>query len=400
MSRPALPDGLSDGLSDLGIAWTAGLPSGWGTYGLNLALEARLAGVRPHLFFLPDSLPLDPARRFVLEPALRDHVRLRHLLDSHGGGAFPYPVLHALGDRLSFPPETRHLNGRPDIGVVFLEHTDIPPENLETAAGLARVITGSTFNHRALAEAGLTNLAFCPQGIDPALFHPAPRRGLFAGRFAVFAGGKLEYRKGQDITLAAFKTFARRHPEALLVTAWHNRWPASLASIANAPHSQGQPRHRPDGSLDIAGWAADNGLDPAQVLDLGELDHRLTAPILRECDAALLPSRCEGGTNLVAMEAMACGLPVILSANTGHLDLIGPERCLSLDSQIDLGQISGTPGLAGWGDSLPDEATAALENLHADPDLRHRLGTTAARFMAGWTWGAQIRRLLDALAGV
>ena len=38
-------------------------------------------------------------------------------------------------------------------------------------------------------------------------------------RFLIFSGGKMELRKGQDIVLAAFKIFARRHPEATLVTA-------------------------------------------------------------------------------------------------------------------------------------------------------------------------------------
>jgi hypothetical protein len=41
--------------------------------------------------------------------------------------------------------------------------------------------------------------------------------------------------------------------------------------------------------------------------------------ILREIDVAVVPNRFEGGTNLVAMECMACGMPVILSANTGYL---------------------------------------------------------------------------------
>ena len=44
--------------------------------------------------------------------------------------------------------------------------------------------------------------------------------------------------------------------------------------------------------------------------------------VLRRADVALFPNRCEGGTNLVAMEAAAVGVPVVLSANTGHLDVI------------------------------------------------------------------------------
>src|SRR3546814_1575573 len=57
------------------------------------------------------------------------------------------------------------------------------------------------------------------------------------------------------------------------------------------------------------------------------------APIVREMDAALFLSRCEGGTNLVAMECMACGVPTVLSANTGHLDLVGSGVCIPLETQ-------------------------------------------------------------------
>ena len=44
--------------------------------------------------------------------------------------------------------------------------------------------------------------------------------------------------------------------------------------------------------------------------------------LLKQADLAVFPNRCEGGTNLVAMEAIACGIPTLLSANSGHLDLM------------------------------------------------------------------------------
>ena len=48
--------------------------------------------------------------------------------------------------------------------------------------------------------------------------------------------------------------------------------------------------------------------------------------VLHEADVALFPNRAEGGTNLVAMECLASGIPTILSANTGHLDLLRGDR--------------------------------------------------------------------------
>ena len=44
--------------------------------------------------------------------------------------------------------------------------------------------------------------------------------------------------------------------------------------------------------------------------------------LIKQADVAVFASRCEGGTNLMAMETLACGVPTLISANTGHLDLL------------------------------------------------------------------------------
>ena len=78
--------------------------------------------------------------------------------------------------------------------------------------------------------------------------------------------------------------------------------------------------------MNIGPWAVANGLDAGQIIDIGTLPNHAMGRVLQEMDVALFPNRCEGGTNLVAMECMACSLPTIVSANTGHLDLVA-NRC-------------------------------------------------------------------------
>ena len=111
-------------------------------------------------------------------------------------------------------------------------------------------------------------------------------------------------------------------------------------------------------------------------------------------------SRCEGGTNLVAMECMASGLPVILSRNTGHLDLIGDGNCYTLDLQLPMGEITGRPELAGWGESVIDEIVEKLEAAYTDRTEAAKRGAAAAEFMKGWGWPAQIDRLLAAIRDI
>jgi glycosyltransferase involved in cell wall biosynthesis len=378
-------------LERIAIGWEVGLPSGWGMYGLNLALDLVRRGIDPALLFVAESLRGHPP------PVLAAAIARGH---RPYGSALDFPLLQALGDRLDLPDQLRGLTGQPTVGVAFCESAVIPKANLAALADFAGFIAGSSWNAALLESHGLTRVRFCPQGVDLDLFKPAPSRPLFPGRFAVFSGGKLEYRKGQDLVIAAFKKFRARHADALLVTAWHNPWPAAAAEMAKSPHVTGAPPVR-DGRLDVDAWLGANGIDARDYVDLGAVGHAVLPEVLHGVDVALLPSRCEGGTNLVAMECMACGIPTILSRNTGHLDLIGadngPGNCYVLDFQIPLGEVTGRADLNGWGESSIDEIVAKLDAVYADRTEAKRRGANGATFMQGWGWPAQIDRLLDAV---
>jgi glycosyltransferase involved in cell wall biosynthesis len=121
--------------------------------------------------------------------------------------------------------------------------------------------------------------------------------------------------------------------------------------------------------------------------------------IVREADVALFPNRCEGGTNLVAMECMAAGVPTIVSANTGHLDLTATGGCFALTNQRPTRKPTRYfTGVDGWGESDVDEIVALLERLHADRALAVDRAAAGAAAMASLTWESQIRTLLSAIA--
>ena len=123
-------------------------------------------------------------------------------------------------------------------------------------------------------------------------------------------------------------------------------------------------------------------------------DARDVPQFIRCADTARAPNRCEGGTNLVAMECMACGVPAILSGNTGHRDLLAvPGAALRLERQAP---ISGEM-FADWGESDPDEIVAHLEWAFAHRAEAAKIGAAGAAVMADWGWPTKIDALFAAL---
>src|SRR6185295_10085295 len=331
---------------------------------------------------------------------MKESADLERLLSAKSGGDIPLNgiVIHAVGNALRSAASTgcERIKASAQLAAVFFEDTDLNAEARAQAAKFELIIAGSSWNADVLRGSGINHTTLVLQGVDPTLFHEAPRSGLFGDRFLVFSGGKLEPRKGQDLVLMAFKRFAARHPEAMLVTAWHSPWP-KIATMVGSEHGLAPVRFHETGYVDVVRWAADNGVKEAQVFDIGLVSNWLMPTILREMDAALFMNRCEGGTNLVAMECMACGVPTILSANTGHLDLLRDGAARALTRQSKPRTPAGIGGIDGWGESDVEEAVEALEAIYADRAAAAETGRRGAELLAGMGWARQTGLLKDAI---
>lgn len=383
--------------------WGVSALHGWGVYGLNLLRHwPKVAGapawcgaeIHSDTFIGMDPLTLRAIAPVVVASgqklAAGEFAPIRET-------PFDGIVLHSMGNRFNGTagPGMPTLAARTVAAAVFFEDTTLPNAQ-ENAARFSVIITGSTWCEEVFRANGVTNVATVIQGIEPSIFHPAPRAGALDGRFAVFSGGKLEFRKGQDLVVLAFRAFAERHPEAILVTAWHSPWPA-IARTLDCGRAGTVP-FLENGQFDAAGWAKANGIPEHQFFDLGRIPNHSMARVLNEVDVGLFPNRCEGGTNLVAMECMACGMPVIVSNNTGHKDLVNTGAPFTLTKQEPVSLIGA--GTDGWGESDVDEIVEMLEHAWANREEMRRRGTAGAEAMASWSWRAQIGRLHEALAAV
>jgi glycosyltransferase involved in cell wall biosynthesis len=387
------------------ISWGVSSFFGWGVYGLNLALawandpEISLACAVP---VRPGDLAIDPLRARALAPFMQASANLRAQLDAWQGDRVTAqaPLLASLDHNFALPRSHRvAMSGRPTLGVTFFETARLDEQALGAARAYPLIVTGSRWNEQVLRAHGLTHVKTILQGVDPSLFHPAPRSEISSGRFLVFSGGKLEPRKGQDIALVAFRRFAERHPDALLVAAWHSPWPR-FAKGVDASGLAAPVAFDGEGKLDVNAWAAANGVRPENFLDAGQTPNTLMPQLYRQMDVGLFTNRCEGGTNLVAMELMACGVPAILSANSGHLDLIEEDNCYVLSRQgpVTFEPAAGAFGeVSGWGESDVDEAVELLERAYAERAEARARGERGARTLSRLTWAATAAQMKAAI---
>jgi glycosyltransferase involved in cell wall biosynthesis len=269
-----------------------------------------------------------------------------------------------------------------DLGIRNVARCIFEDTRLDSTQAVERydnLLCASEWNASLLRAISDKPVTMIHEGIDHSLFFPGPRSGLFdPGRFYVFTGGKIEFRKAQDLVIFAFREFAARHDDAVLVAAWNSPWPQwSVGFQANLL----APLHlAANGALDTRRWVTENRIQPHQFIDLPMTPNFLMPMVLREMDCAVQVSRCEPCTNLPATEAMACGVPVILANNTGTRDLVDIDNCIAVNSQDP---VVGEPGWGtdGWGESRVEEIVAALEKLYADTQLRKRISTRGAEWI-------------------
>ncbi len=361
----------------VGIGWQLGLVSDWGIWGVNLALQlwhdAR---------FMP---VVSEADAIAALPSL-----YRALL-----GTLPSPsiaagklVLQPLGDcfaDLGALPAAITPNRM--IGLVHAADTQFTPAAIAQAKTLAQVITGSTWNANILRQYGLDPIVMPLAGIDPSLFHSAPKAHLFGDRFVIFSGGIPSHIKGHDLLLAAFQAFHSRHADALLVTAWQSAADRIVATHGNGHHLTS------DRSLH-------NELPAGVWIDLENLPYPEWGQVIREADVAVFPSRCEAGLNPWAIASLACGIPTLLSANTGNLDLIRHNVAYPLQYQRPVKNHPVVGGTAGWGESDIEEIVETLEHIYTHRQEARCRGAIAADVLKDWTWHNQLQPLLDLLLSI
>lgn len=113
---------------------------------------------------------------------------------------------------------------------------------------------------------------------------------------------------------------------------------------------------------------------------VGKVPRSETLEWFRRFDIFYFPSTCEGSA-YVLMEAMATGLPIVTSPNSGTVARHGKEAFVAPYDAID-------------------EHVASLERLIADRELRLAMGASAASYYREFDLDAYAQRLAEVVVGV
>ncbi len=373
---------------------------GWGVCGKYIARElANLSPVRLLTTMLNPRQVVDEFEFLRLGQLLpSDQAAIADVVNS--------PLLQAVTGA-ALTPLQPELKGRRTVGYTFFEDSRLTPAAIETSRKHFDLLaTGSSWCTQVLHDHGITDAVTVIQGIDPNFFFPPPppprprdpEKKLFPNHFLVFSGGKFELRKGQDLVLRAFKVLQDRHKDVLLVTAWFNQWGFSWQTMKGSPYIQFAPRSTQYFEA-LSEIYTDNGIDPTRTINLGPRSNQTFSNIYRNTDVGIFPNRCEGGTNLVLMEYMACQRPVIATNSTGHADVVTPDNALVISSPTTK-SIQNPDGsiVADWPEPDLEQTIELLEHAYQNRDHTRTLAKRAAEDTAQRTWSKTAQEFLKLLS--
>jgi D-inositol-3-phosphate glycosyltransferase len=346
----------------------------------------------------PEVMPLTPGNRLIrvqagpcapvpkeelpgLLPEFLDSVLERAALEHQAHRHAPYDVVHShywlsgwVGSQAkeiwgaplvaSF-----HTLGKVKNSVLPRGEAPEPPARLEgeerVIGGADRILAptaGEAEDLVSLYGADPDRIRIVSPGVDGAIFAPIPRAearrrlGLGDGRLVLFVG-RLQRYKEPDLAIRAMAAAVSRAPEAMADVA---------LALVGGPSGQGAGH----GEVErLKALAARLGIGP-RVRFFAPQPHERLVDFYSAADVVVVPSRSES-FGLVALEAQACGTPVVAAA-TGGLRTVVRD---------------GESGFLVSGRRPTDYAERIIAIL-TNPDLHARLSRGAVRHASGFSWDA------------
>jgi D-inositol-3-phosphate glycosyltransferase len=213
-------------------------------------------------------------------------------------------------------------------------------------------------------QASPERICVSPPGVDHTVFTPGDRSaarvafGLDDGPVVGFVG-RIQALKGVDVAIRAVARIA-----------------GCRLLVVGGPSG-------PDGETEFESLRRlAEDLAPGRVVFHGPMEHAQVVDAYRACDAIVVPSHSES-FGLVALEAMATGIPVVAS-RVGGLPYV---------------VVDGASGYLVPGHD-PDHYADALESILLDPVRADELSAGALKRAGEFSWEVTVDRLLELYRGM
>jgi glycosyltransferase involved in cell wall biosynthesis/predicted SAM-dependent methyltransferase len=291
--------------------------------------------------------------------------------------------------RHQWPPKAEEPKGAKWIINQPWEFSTLRKDFVEIFNQADEIWTPSTFSRMSFVNSGIdfNKVQVIPNGIDPHLFTPKGEKYLIPTEKRLkflFIGGTI-FRKGIDILLEAFtKAFTAKDDVMLFIkdmggdTFYKGQTAKDLINkiklLPNSPEIQHY----------------DEYMSEEQIGNL-----------YRSCDVFVSPYRGEG-FSLPTLEAMACGLPVVVTRGGATDDFVDEEvgwlieaQRRSIGTEIDGHELTGEAYVL---EPSIDELAKTFNEIYENPAYLASAGMRAAhRARTLWTWNRATMKVLSRL---
>lgn len=288
--------------------------------------------------------------------------------------------------RHTWPPKKEIPQGAKWIIMQPWEFTTHRKDFVEIFQQADELWTPSVWSRQSFINSGIPpeKVQIIPNGIDPKLHTPfGSKKELNAKSFRfLFVGGTI-FRKGIDILLQAFiKTFTASDDVTLIIK-----------DLGGDSFYKGQT------AKEIITDLQNNPENP-DIIYISEIysDEEM-AELYRSCDVFISTYRGEGFC-LPALEAMANGLPVIVTKGGATDDFVDETVGLLIDSlPLEIGNFIAERELTATAYMLEpsiEDTVHCLKFAYSHPEIMRQLGINGAyRARTQWTWQASTVKVLS-----
>jgi glycosyltransferase involved in cell wall biosynthesis len=228
---------------------------------------------------------------------------------------------------------------------------------MKVARQIPRLVTVSNNSKQDItAQMGVApeRMTIVPVGVDETVFRPMPHIARVSGRLMTTASSDVPMKGLVPLLEAVAKVRAER-PDVTLTIIGRPRDRSAVPGLIDQL-----------GLTDAVAWVS--GVEQERIVEL-----------YAECEIAVVPSLYEG-FSLPAIEAMACGVPLVTTTGGAIPEVVGPDGVAARTV---------TPGDA-------EALAAALLDTLDNAELRNRLGAAGReRVLGNFTWRRCAEGIID-----